>query len=341
MSYSASRVVLKRLGVRKSAKSGQECVRSGLILRNSCLVFPAGKPGHVAHPMRNYGTVRSHKPMNTGTIQTDAASSLVAVAGRHHTTRLGNALRRRFASGDARGPGGAVAMADSDGVLVRGEGWAVRALLPADVEATAAAVAHVWCSDNVMMLNFGVTEEELLPLATLRVRKAAELGQSVILTTPEGTSGGAEAVLGFFIWEDFSDCFAKTGEASVAPAKLAPQGAFIRSLQRQYVELRGGSPPAHGHSLHGIYGGVRSEVEGKKLVTTLLDLSAKCAARAGYKRLVTEAVAVGSQQASYRLGWTDVCLKQYTNFEFEGEFPLKGVPLKARTPCAVMFELYV
>ena len=63
------------------------------------------------------------------------------------------------------------------------------------------------------------------------------------------------------------------------------------------------------------------------------------AVRCGFTRMVTEAVVIGSQHVSFKLGWTDIALKQYTTFEFQGRKPFAGVPVKAHTPCAVLFEL--
>ena len=148
-----------------------------------------------------------------------------------------------------------------------------------------------------------------------------------------------QEVVAFFLWEDMAA--SAWGEKLDISPKFEAQFRFMTELEQAYLDQRGVSELPRGDVMHGIYGGTRQSQTGKRVITTLMELSAQHAARKGFSRMVTEAVVLGSQFVSFKLGWRDVALKQYTNFVHKGALPFAGVPVAARAPCAVLFELNV
>lgn len=217
-------------------------------------------------------------------------------------------------------------------VLLRRGGVVYEVLRECHVGIVTQTLIDVWVGQNVIMNALGVTKDEFRPLASKRARDAALVGLSLVAT--DEASGQC---VGFFLWEDMAA--SAWGEKLAISPKFEAQFRFMTELEGEYLKHRGVTSLPRGEVLHGIYGGTAKERSGSGVVTALMNLSELWARRCGFSRMVTEAVVIGSQYVSFKLGWVDIALKQYTNFVHRGAKPFVDVPVHARSPCAVLFEL--
>ena len=186
----------------------------------------------------------------------------------------------------------------------------------------------VWVGQNVIMNALGVTKDEFRPLASKRARDAVRhvehacvtmhgrsvthvelcAVQALVGLSLVATDEASGQCVGFFLWEDMAA--SAWGEKLAISPKFEAQFRFMTELEGEYLKHRGVTSLPRGEVLHGIYGGTAKERSGSGVVTALMNLSELWARRCGFSRMVTEAVVIGSQYVSFKLGWVDIALKQ-------------------------------
>jgi ribosomal protein S18 acetylase RimI-like enzyme len=176
-----------------------------------------------------------------------------------------------------------------------------------DVREMAGLLGDVFSRRDPPAIAVGMSATDIEGLVRIFGPKALAEGLTIV------ARNSSSELVGAMLTEDFGT--PPPADVDRAPARFAPVGALLDSLDDEY---RATHPVLPGSHLHLFMVGVADSFGGAGIAQTMITLGLTNGAQHGYRLAVTEATGRTSQHIFRKLGFQDLCTRSYKEFLHQG-----------------------